>query len=318
MQPNKHWTEEKEHNGALLGIRIMFFLYALGGKPLFEIILFPVMLVYYLANPKKRSYSSYFLSRVREYRRREQLPEKRYYVFRHFLSFAYMMLDKLLAWRGGFKLNKNVFATEECWNNLNDFSSGGKVMLCSHLGNIEVLRALQFSMKTTVVNAVVFTENSRQFSKIYKAIDPASSLNLITTQSFGPDTAIMLQEKICKGEVVAIVGDRISPQKGRDDQYRVTKGLFMGEMCEFPEGPFILSALLKCKVQLLFGLRNPDTGKLDIICENFAHPVELSRKNRREDLQKYVQMYASRLEYYAIRYPYQWFNFYDFFKRDKN
>ena len=66
-------------------------------------------------------------------------------------------------------------------------------------------------------------------------------------------------------------------------------------------------------MQLLFGLKNPKTHLLDIYCENFANPITLSRTNREADLQKYIQQYANRLEYYTLKYPYQWFNFFDFF-----
>ena len=69
-------------------------------------------------------------------------------------------------------------------------------------------------------------------------------------------------------------------------------------------------------MQLLFGLKNPKTKVIDIVCEDFANPITLSRTNREADLQKYIQQYANRLEYYTLKYPYQWFNFFDFFHQD--
>ena len=60
-------------------------------------------------------------------------------------------------------------------------------------------------------------------------------------------------------------------------------------------------------------IKNEKTGKIDIYCKDLFAEVKLPRKNKEEALKTYVQKYAKLLEYYAIRYPYQWFNFFDFF-----
>ena len=52
---------------------------------------------------------------------------------------------------------------------------------------------------------------------------------------------------------------------------------------------------------------------VDIVCKNIGI-VKLDRKNREASLQAYVDNYAKVLEEICLEYPYQWFNFYDFFK----
>ena len=47
-----------------------------------------------------------------------------------------------------------------------------------------------------------------------------------------------------------------------------------------------------------------------------ADRIEVPRPNREQALSAYVQHYASRLEHYARRAPYNWFNFYDFWIDD--
>ncbi|MGN0901709.1 MAG: hypothetical protein ACI4M9_00360 [Succinivibrio sp.] len=282
MQKDKHWAVQKEFNGAIFGIRLMLFLYGIGGRYLFVPILYVVIFVYYILSPKQRQYSKAFFNRVEKKRAEQKLEHHNYSVYRHFLSFGKMLLEKLIAWRNEIKIGRDAFYTENSKENIFDFSSGGKVFLCSHLGNVECLRALGFAENRTIINAVIFTGNGKKFHKIYKAIDPNSSLNIIATESFGPDTAIMLKEKIDKGEIVAIVGDRIPVNSGRDNSYRVVEAEFLGEKCLFPEGPFILSSILNCKVQLLLGLKNETTDHIDIVCENFANPLKLSRKDRKK------------------------------------
>ncbi|TOM86367.1 hypothetical protein CGH67_30025, partial [Vibrio parahaemolyticus] len=63
------------------------------------------------------------------------------------------------------------------------------------------------------INALVFTQHAEQFNAVMKAVNPNSELNLIQVSSMGPDTAILLQQKIEQGEWVVIVGDRTSTSK---------------------------------------------------------------------------------------------------------
>ncbi|MEX0916028.1 MAG: lipid A biosynthesis acyltransferase, partial [Wenzhouxiangellaceae bacterium] len=45
-------------------------------------------------------------------------------------------------------------------------------------------------------------------------------------------------------------------------------------------------------------------------------PHTTDRKQRRALLDQWLANYARRLEYYARHYPYNWFNFYDFWNPD--
>ena len=42
------------------------------------------------------------------------------------------------------------------------------------------------------------------------------------------------------------------------------------------------------------------------------------RKTRQQNLQSAVQEYAARLEYYCIKAPLQWFNFFSFWSSDQS
>lgn len=84
----------------------------------------------------------------------------------------------------------------------------------------------------------------------------------------------------------------------------------MGQPAPFPQGPFILAALLRCPVLLIFALKQQ--GKLHIHCEPFADPLLLPRADRHAALEQAVNRYAARLEHYALQAPLDWFNFFDF------
>ncbi|EAA9929384.1 glycosyltransferase family 2 protein, partial [Salmonella enterica] len=160
--------------------------------------------------------------------------------------------------------------------------------------------------------ALVFSENAQRFKQIMEEMAPEAGVNLLPVNDIGPETAIMLKEKLERGEWVAIVGDRIAvnPQRGGD--FRVTWSPFMGQPAPFAQGPFILASILRCPVLLIFALRQQ--GVLNIHCEPFADPLLLPRAGRQAALEQAIHRYAARLEHYALLSPLDWFNFFDFWQ----
>jgi predicted LPLAT superfamily acyltransferase len=52
--------------------------------------------------------------------------------------------------------------------------------------------------------------------------------------------------------------------------------------------------------------------------EAFAECVRLPRATREQELGRYAQAYADRLEHYCRLAPFQWFNFFDFWGDPKD
>ena len=111
---------------------------------------------------------------------------------------------------------------------------------------------------------------------------------------------------------MAMVADRTSIAHGS----RSVQCEFLGEPAYFPEGPFILASLLECPVYLLFCLKKE--GKYDVYLEKLADPLELPRTTRRQDLERVVRVFADRLEKQCLAFPYQWYNFFDFWQKPTN
>lgn len=109
-----------------------------------------------------------------------------------------------------------------------------------------------------MVNALVFSENAQRFKQVMEEMAPQAGINLLPVNDIGPETAMLLKDKLDRGEWVAIVGDRIAvnPQRGGD--WRVSWSSFMGQPAPFPQGPFILAALLRCPVLLIFALQREE------------------------------------------------------------
>jgi predicted LPLAT superfamily acyltransferase len=309
LSPASRWSELREV-GFLSGIRFLFWVYRKGGMLVFKIALQPVLLYYFLSNRTARSASLDYLRRIKRYFPECDLPKPGLLLaYRHFNAFATSSLDRLAVWADTNMLDQIQFPNRPLL--MQQLSTGrGAVLLGAHLGNMEICRGLSTRNPDLKLNILVHTPNAQKFNNLLTEVVKDSSINLIEVSELSPATAILLQKRIEEGEFIAILADRIPVSDSR----RCTRVPFLGQSAPFPNGPFILAALLKCPVYTLFCAR---AGKLyDISCDEFAQEVRLPRNDRERALADYIQRYARALENRLRDYPLQWFNFYPFWDQD--
>ncbi len=303
-QQDQHWAQQQER-GAYWGLVLMFWLYRVGGRPLFGAVLYPVMAYFFLFGKVARTASLAFLQRAYRTGKSALTTEPGYWTsFRHMLAFGHAILDKLTVWMGKVDPARVAFPNREMLRARIREGQGG-IILASHLGNQEICVALSQHTPDLKLNILVHTHHAANFNAFLRR-SHTSGIEFLQVTEVGPDTAMLLKQKIEAGEYLAIVGDRVPV----DFPQRVTRVPFMGEPAAFPQGPFILAALLKCPVYTLFCMREGNSYRIDV--EPFAERIVLNRKQRDADLVAYVEQFAARLEDNALRYPLQWFNFFQF------
>ncbi|MFM5416782.1 glycosyltransferase family 2 protein [Aeromonas dhakensis] len=303
-----HWSRTPER-GSLLGMQIMLASYRLLGRRGFSLLLYPVIGYFWLTGRAQREASRAYLARLETFANAQgvALPAEPRSSFRHFLRFGEAALDKLAGWRGDITEQQvELVGAEHYQTAIN--SGKGVLLLGSHLGDLELCRALGSRKQGLRINALVFTRHAARFNALLKQINPDSHLNLIQVQELGADTAILLKEKLEQGEWVVIVGDRTSVTREK----RVIWADFLGAPAPFPLGPFVLSSVLGCPVYLMFGLK--EQGRFRVHFEPFADGQPLPRQGRQQILASRVQAYADRLQHHCLRAPLDWFNFFDFWQ----
>ncbi len=303
----RHWSNMQER-GTLLGMRILLTSYRLLGRWGLWVFMFPVVFYFYVSGKSGRTASIAFLNQVNRYLQREQTAGF-WQGLKLFCSFADSAFDKIDAWQGAIGIEDIEYSNIEAFRELVE-SSSGAVLIGSHLGNLEVCRALSFGRYATRINVLVFTAHAVKFNDLLSSISSNVNLNLIQVTELSIDFVIELKERVERGEMVVIVGDRTSTSTSG----RVVYADFLGKPAPFPEGPFILASLLECRVYLLFCLKDKDRFK--VVFEPFSGKLALPRKHRKQVLQSCVERYAQSLSSYAAQYPYQWFNFYNFWQED--
>ena len=128
----------------------------------------------------------------------------------------------------------------------------------------------------------------------------------LTQSRFRIATAMLLEERIARGESLFIVGDR-PPASGNGRTLDIP---FLGREAPFPIGPLFLAHLLKCPVYLFFCVQEGRGYRIHM--EPFAERVDLPRKGREDALRAWLERYALAVEARCRETPFQWFNFYDF------
>lgn len=308
----EHWAQTKERKG-LAGLKFMLWIYRILGRGIFTLFLWPVISFYWLSGGPQREASRQWLQTVKTVAAQKNQPlPARMTSFHHFLRFGEAMLQKIASWRGDLRWGKEIDFAAGAEQALAAGQPGGRLILASHLGDIEACRALAQQVSGLVINALVFTDNAERFRQVMDEIAPEASKHVIPVSNIGPETAILLQQKLDAGEWVAIVGDRTAVNRQRGGVRRVIWSNFLGKPAPFPQGPFVLAAALRCPVLLMFALR--EQGQLKLHCEPFADPLLLPRATRQQALQDAVDRYAARLEHHALIAPLDWFNFFDFWQ----
>jgi len=303
----KHWAQIEERS-VIWGMRLLLRLYLLCGRGVLQVFLYPVVSYYWLTNRLARQSSLTYLNKIAAF---TPLNAGLWLSFKHFISFANALIDKLAAWSGALSEADVQYHGRD--NLIAEIHKGrGAVLLGSHLGNLEVCRVIADFDKVLPINVLVHTKHAEKFNRLLNKTSDNSRLNLIQVTEITAATAMMLSDKIDAGELVIIAADRTPVSHSQ----RISRARFLGADASFPQGPFILAALLKCPVYTVFCLKQQ--GKYAVYFDHFSDLLTLPRKNREQSIQHVIQRYADRLQTYCLKEPLQWFNFFDFWHTDND
>jgi len=298
-----HWAGLAER-GARWGLNLWALAYRIFGRRGCLIVMAPVVLYFYLTGAEQRRASRAFLSRVRTVNGQ---PGEAGFAegFLHFMSFAGKVIDTFAAWVGGLP-PETVRAADVDDLRRAERDPRGALFIVSHLGNVELARALLDEKTRERLLVLVHTKHAENFNRMLRDARPEAAINTWQVTELGPAAAVELKARIEEGKWVVIAGDRVPI----GSTGRVARVPFLGAEAAFSHGPYILAALLECPVYTLFCLREGEHYALH--ARKLADRVELPRPNRDAALASYAAMFAERLATFARRYPRQWYNFFDF------
>ena len=291
------WLEQRERGG-LLAIRTAARILLAIDHALGRLLLYPVSLYFVVFSPRARAASRDYLGRVLG------RPAGLRDITRHYLTFARTLQDRMYFLVGrtdGYNIQQHGAEAVE----LALAKGKGCLLLGAHLGSFEVLRVVGIRERKLPVNVLLYPDNAQSIETVVAELCPEFKQRVIPLGR--PDTLLQVRDCLQRGEIVGVLGDRaLRPERNaRCD--------FLGAAASFPQGPLLIASLLETPVVLFFGLYLGGR-RYALHFEPFADAIELCRGERAAALQPWIERYAARLEHYCRHAPYNWFNFYDFWR----
>lgn len=302
------WTHISER-GSSWGLRFAVACYRTFGRPPTLIVVHLIITYFFLTDGPGRRASLAYLRRVHGLTDAKAPLPGYWQSFLHYRMFALSIFDRVAFWLGRGDEFDLDFNGEELFARV--IADGrGAIIVGSHLGSFDSMRLLAHQAGVTV-NVLMFTDHAPLLNSIFRELSPDSEMNVIRADPSSMKTAFEVRARIERGELVAILADRIEP----GDRGSVHRTHFLGSPADFPTGAFLLATIFGCPVIHMVGLRR-SARRYEITAELLSEATSVPRKKRREHVEKLVESYAARLEHFCLDAPYQWFNYYDFWSDD--
>ncbi|AOA59290.1 LpxL/LpxP family acyltransferase [Acinetobacter larvae] len=306
MSQQHNWSHYQER-GSLLCLNLMLWFYRRGGRYFCLFLLYFIILWYWLFAPSARRASLNYLQRLHDYAQADSPFQKvpgYCESYRHFMSFAVAILDKIEAWLGHVPEQALQISGHQYFQ---QHYGKGAIIVVSHFGNIELLRALKAD-HAQPINVLVYQKHATQFNSFLKKLNAKADVRLISVDELGIETAVLLQEKLAQGEWVIVAADRVPVASAR-----VVHLPFLGHSAAWPHGAWVLGNILKVPLLAAFCYRDGQHFQLHI--HHLSDALALARGQREQAIAKILRGYVDLVEMHCIRAPYQWFNFYEFWNK---
>lgn len=299
------WASTGER-GAFAGLWIVAMVYRLLGRTVSMALIAPLVVYFYITGGRQRRASLDWLRRARDHG--ADIGEINHFTgLKHALAFAGGALDRFSAWLGDIGPEK-VDGLDHP-----DFAAAradprGAVVVSAHLGVPEVMRAIATLEDRRGVSVLAHSANAARFADLMARMAPRSAVRIIEVSDLGLGAAMILSSALENGDWAVILADRIAPG-GKSPSVWVP---FLGEAAPFPIGPFVLASALKCPIYSLYAVRRK--GRYKVQFRKFSDRLDFPRKTREAAVKASVSRFAAELEQQALANPFQWFNFYDFWR----
>jgi predicted LPLAT superfamily acyltransferase len=293
-----NWAAQPERSNAI-AIRFIVWVALTLGRNVARLFLYPICIYFMLFAGDARAASKKYLRKVlgREPGIRDS--------FLHIHTFASTILDRVFLLNGRFdKFNIHVHLDEATQSMIS--SKQGCILLGAHLGSFEIMRAYAHQAGGPPVSIVMYEDNARKLNAVLNAINPAMAQQVIGLGKV--DSMLQVGQALLRGEYIGILADR-----GLEHSSAVMNFDFLGAPAKFPTGPLRMALLLKQPVLLMAGVYRG--GKhYDLYFEQLADMSSLQDLPRNEILRQAMERYVRGIERHCLHAPYNWFNFYDFWK----
>ncbi len=292
------WISHRERGSTHL-LRLMAFVSLRLGRTVSRSALYGIAVYFFLFAPGARRQSRRYLRRAlgREPRARDR--------FRHVLNFATTIHDRVYLINEQFDTFKITIDGESLMRNQVALGKGAFLM-GAHMGSFEVIGSIGRRQPGLQVSMAMYEDNARKINAILAAINPHLKTDIISLGHI--DAMLQIAERLDRGAFVGMLGDRTL---GDEAVHEVT---ILGERAYLPTGPMRAAALLRRSVIFMVGLYR-GRNHYHVVFEPVADFSIATTVSRDAAVAKAVERYAALLDKHCRSDPFNWFNFFDFWRK---
>jgi len=224
--------------------------------------------------------------------------------FRHVLYFATTIHDRIYLINGQYD-KFDITIEGEALMRAQVKLGHGAFLMGAHMGSFEVTGSVGRRQPGLHVAMAMYEDNARKINAILAAINPKASPDIISLGHI--DAMLRIAERLDAGAFVGILGDRTL---GDEPVHAVT---ILGERAYLPIGPMRAAAILRRSVIFMLGLYRGG-NHYHVVFEPVADFSALTPGTRDAAVRAAVERYAQLLDRYCRSDPYDWFNFFDFWR----
>ncbi|MGY4514775.1 LpxL/LpxP family acyltransferase [Lysobacter sp. HA18] len=296
---NDAWAK-RPPGGNWLGLWFIRNVGRYGGRGLARAMLYPITAYFLLRRGYEREQSRRFLTRALG------RPATLIDSARHIHTFAATILDRVFLLSGELdRFDIRTTGLDELHAPLD--RGQGVLLVGSHLGSFDAMRVLGMRRPQTKIRVVLHKQHNAAMQALLDALNPELAANIIDAGMDGPSIVLAIKEATDAGAIVAMLVDRARPGEATVDVP------FLDGIAPMPTAPWMIAAMLRLPVCVAFGLYRGG-NRYDLDFTMFSDGLVADRHNRRAVIDDCVRRYATTLEATAKQSPYNWFNFFDFWR----
>lgn len=226
-------------------------------------------------------------------------------IYKNLYIFGQILIDKMVI-LAGFKNKFNfIFEGENYLQEMIRLNKGG-LLISAHLGNWEVAGSL-LNRLNTKVNIIMYDDEYEKIKTLFENVFKNKNFNVISIKD-DFSHVYSINQAINNKELLCIHADRFI------DGSRTINQVFLGREAKFPCGPFQIALKYQIPVSFVFAMK--ETSNMYHFYASKLYLIDdiKTKIDRTNKLSFLINEYIKTLEYFIIKYPLQWFNFYDFWE----
>jgi predicted LPLAT superfamily acyltransferase len=291
------WIGYRERGSQWL-LRLMAYLSLRLGRRATRVVLYAIAVYFFLFAPRALRHSRRYL------RLALGRPPSTLERFRHVLYFATCIHDR-------------VYLVNEQYGRFECSVEGGALMqaqldagrgaflMGAHLGSFEVMASVGRRQAGLHVSMAMYEHNAQKINALLAAVGHHAKPDIIPLGQI--DAMLRIADRLDSGAFVGVLGDRTL---GEEPVHRVT---LLGREAGLPTGPMRAAAILRRPVIFMAGLYRGG-NRYHVVFEPIADFSKIPARDREAEVQRAIDRYAVLLERYCRSDPFNWFNFFDFWR----